>query len=57
MNKLVFLLGGLLLVSTSKMHAQMDASIKLNEVMTDNNTCLQEEYGRHEAWFEIATSR
>ena len=53
MNKLVFLLGGLLLVSTSKMHAQMDASIKLNEVMTDNNTCLQDEYGRHEAWIEI----
>ena len=35
------------------MHAQMDASIKLNEVMTSNSTSLQDEYGQHRAWVEI----
>ncbi|MBO7116315.1 MAG: OadG family protein [Prevotella sp.] len=53
MNKLVLLLGGLLFVSTSKVHAQMDASIKLNEVMTNNEASLQDEYGQHKAWIEI----
>ncbi len=53
MNKLVLLLGGLLFVSTSKVHAQMDASIKLNEVMTNNEASLQDEYGQQKAWIEI----
>ena len=35
------------------MRAQMDASIKLNEVMTSNSTSLQDEYGQHKAWLEI----
>ena len=47
------ILGGLLFVSTSKVHAQMDASIKLNEVMTNNEASLQDEYGQHKAWIEI----
>ena len=29
-------------------------SVKLNEVMTTNTTSLQDEYGRREAWVEIA---
>lgn len=36
------------------MHAQMDASIKLNEVLTDNQSSLIDEYGTHHAWVEIA---
>jgi Na+-transporting methylmalonyl-CoA/oxaloacetate decarboxylase gamma subunit len=32
----------------------MDASIKLNEVMTTNETSLIDEYGAHNAWVEIA---
>ena len=55
MNKLVLLLGGLLFVSTSKVHAQMDASIKLNEVMTNNEASLQDEYGQQKAWIESET--
>jgi len=53
MNKFGLLLGGMLLVGTSTMQAQMDASIKLNEVMTNNSTSLQDEYGQHNAWLEI----
>ena len=36
------------------MLAQMDASIKLNEVMTKNETSLIDEYGTRNAWVEIA---
>lgn len=43
----------MLLAGTSAMHAQMDASIKLNEVMTNNRASLQDEYGQREAWVEI----
>ena len=43
----------MLLAGTSAMHAQMDASIKLNEVMTNNRASLQDEYGKREAWVEI----
>ena len=39
----------MLLAGTSAMHAQMDASIKLNEVMTNNRASLQDEYGQREA--------
>ena len=39
MKKFSFLLG-LLAVTCLPMHAQMDASIKLNEVMTDNQSSL-----------------
>ena len=53
MNKFGLLFGALLLTSTAPMYAQMDASIKLNEVMTDNGTSLQDEYGQHKAWLEI----
>jgi len=53
MNKFGLLIGSLLLTGTSALHAQMDASIKLNEVMTSNTNSLQDEYGRHEAWVEI----
>lgn len=33
---------------------QMEKSIKLNEVQTNNSSGLQDEYGRREAWVEIA---
>ena len=52
-KKFCFLIGTLLFAGTSAMHAQMDASIKLNEVMTDNSSSLQDEYGEHKAWLEI----
>ena len=53
MKKISFLLG-LLTVASLPMHAQMDASIKLNEVMTDNQSSLIDEYGTRHAWVEIA---
>ena len=36
MNKFGLLIGIMLMAATPKMHAQMDRSIKLNEVMTNN---------------------
>ena len=45
MNKLRFLLGGLVVLASLPMMAQMDASIKLNEVMTKNETSLIDGYG------------
>ena len=53
MNKFGLLLSALLLAGTSSISAQMDASIKLNEVMTSNSASLQDEYGQHPAWLEI----
>ena len=54
MKKIGFLLGSLLLMVSQSVLAQMDASIKLNEVMTLNETSLIDEYGMHHAWVEIA---
>lgn len=54
MNKFAFLLGSLLAFASQPMLAQMDASIKLNEVMTLNETSLIDEYGVRNAWVEIA---
>lgn len=54
MNKLRFLLGGLVVLTSLPMMAQMDASIKLNEVMTKNETSLIDGYGARNAWVEIA---
>ena len=54
MKKFGFLLGSLLAFSILPAMAQMDASIKLNEVMTNNETSLIDEYGVRNAWVEIA---
>jgi hypothetical protein len=54
MKKIRLLLGSLLAFSSLPMLAQMDASIKLNEVMTQNETSLIDEYGARNAWVEIA---
>ncbi len=54
MNKLGLLLSFMLTCAPSMMRGQMAQSIKLNEVMTNNATSLQDEYGQREAWVEIA---
>lgn len=54
MNKFGLLLGLLLTASTSMVFGQIEKSIKLNEVMTGNATSVQDEYGRCQAWVEIA---
>lgn len=54
MKKFGLLLSAMMIAGTSTMHAQMDNSIKINEVLTNNTVSLQDEYGKHEAWIEIA---
>lgn len=54
MNKFRLLLAGVLFGFTSPLFAQMSNSIKINEVMTNNTASLQDEYGHHNAWVEIA---
>lgn len=54
MNKLGLLLGLTMAAAPALMHGQAARSIKINEVMTNNETSLQDEYGRREAWVEIA---
>ena len=54
MNKFGLLLGTLLLAGASMTHAQVEQSIKINEVMTSNTSNLQDEYGQREAGIEIA---
>lgn len=53
MKKLGLLLGAMLSLGAVPMSAQMENSIKLNEVMTCNTSSIQDEYGQHEAWIEI----
>ena len=54
MNKPRLLSGVFVVLSSLPMWAQMDASIKLSEVMTHNETSLIDEYGARNAWVEIA---
>ncbi len=54
MNKFGLVLGALLLSTSSMTFAQMQNSIKINEVVTSNTAGLQDEYGRCGAWVEIA---
>ena len=56
MKRFAFLLGSLLALASQPMLAQMDASIKLNEVMTQNESSLIDEYGVRNAWVEIANT-
>ena len=54
MKKLGLLLGALLVVSPALVFGQLEKSIKLNEIMTHNTAGIQDEYGTHGAWIEIA---
>lgn len=54
MNKLELLLCALLPLAPSAALAQMEKSIKINEVMTDNASGLQDDYGQCLPWIEIA---
>ena len=53
MNKNKILLSGLLLASTSGIMAQGAKNIRINEVLTNNTTSIQDEYGQREAWIEM----
>ena len=54
MKRIGFLSGLFMLLTSQPVLAQLDASIKLNEVMTKNETGLIDEYGARNAWVEIA---
>lgn len=54
MKRKGLLLSTVLLASTLQMYGQLDRSIKLNEVLTNNTSSLQDEYGERKAWVEIA---
>ena len=47
------LLSGLLLASTTAMMAQGAKNIRINEVLTNNTSSIQDEYGQREAWIEL----
>ena len=53
MNKFGLLCGALLLTSTSAMFGQGAKNIVINEVLTNNNTSIQDEFGEHETWIEL----
>lgn len=55
MKKLGFLLG-VLLVGCTQMFGQGARNIKINEVLTNNTANLQDEFGKKEAWIEIANT-
>jgi len=54
MNRLALLLTTLLLAAAPHAYAQRNSSIKINEVMTDNQESLLDEYGERSAWIEVA---
>ena len=54
MNRLRLLLGALLMISSSAtMYGQGAKNIRLNEVLTNNTTSIQDEFGDREAWIEL----
>ena len=54
MKKFGLLLCGMFFAGSSMMFGQIENSIKINEVMTDNTANVQDEYGQCKAWIEIA---
>ena len=56
MKRFGLLLSTTLLAGTMQMYGQIDRSIKLNEVLTSNIASMQDEYGQHQAWVEIANT-
>ena len=53
MNKIRILLSGILLTSASAMMALGAKNIRINEVLTNNTSSIQDEYGQREAWIEL----
>lgn len=54
MNKQTILSCCVMAFAGTSVMAQMENSIKLNEIVTQNKGGLQDEYGQREAWVEIA---
>ncbi len=56
MNPRRLLLTSLLVASSTMGFAQGAKNIRLNEVMTNNTQSIMDEYGRREAWIELANT-
>jgi Na+-transporting methylmalonyl-CoA/oxaloacetate decarboxylase gamma subunit len=56
MNKFALLLSGLLMTCTSMVFGQGAKNIKINEVMTNNTSSLQDEFGQHLPWVELVNN-
>lgn len=56
MNKFGLLLSGMLLVGTSMVFGQGARNIKINEVLTNNTENVQDEFGQHLPWLELANT-
>ena len=55
MKRLIILLAAVV-AGTTMMFAQGAKNIKINEVLTDNQTSLQDEFGNHLPWVELANT-
>lgn len=53
MNHLKTLLAGVLLTTSASVFGQGAKNIVINEVLTNNTTSIQDEFGRREAWIEL----
>ena len=53
MNKIGLLLSGLLLLGPQAVMGQGAKNIRLNEVLTNNTTSIQDEFGTRQAWIEL----
>ncbi len=56
MNKIRLLISLLLVTSTITVLGQGAKNIVISEVMTNNTKSIQDEYGQHEAWIELANT-
>lgn len=56
MRKITFLLVMLAMASFTDVMAQGAKNIKINEVMTNNTTSIQDEYGQNTAWIELCNA-
>ena len=56
MNRIAFMLCTTLLAASTTVFGQGAKNIKINEVLTDNVASLQDEYGQHLPWIELANT-
>ena len=54
MTNLRLLLGTLAVLGSMSVFGQGARNIVINEVLTRNTQSIQDEYGHHEAWVELA---
>ena len=53
MNKIGLLLSGLFLLGSQAVMGQGAKNIRLNEVLTNNTTSIEDEFGTRQAWIEL----